>query len=397
MRKKLFGSLGASRKNVIIAGFVVVLVFLAGYTILQLSAAGFFAFTDASKAQVSGNATVVTDTGATSGKAIQFNAPTTTPPPPTTKECPPFPAFPDANCTGYKHTTGFTSDTQLKECVPGAPTNEAYHLMEGGQKEYKNCYFNSVRVRAKDVVFQNVKIKGSVLPPAGHHANAYDYQNLKMIDVEITPFSDAQLDGFCPQQPGWWQKGQTCTTLGTQDKPANHTPDPGDEAPVGDGDNLTCIRCYIHHHTKSAGGGSGVQYLDSYVDALTWTTGQHGAAIGFNNGVNSTIVHNNLRCYRWNTEHPTFQQGCSSALSIYDEGRLDGLLVQNNLFNTAGQFCTYTGGPTGRNVKFIENYFGKQFSPTCGMAGPVHSWYPSNPGYLWTGNKWADGSGVVNP
>lgn len=313
-------------------------------------------------------------------------------PGPITATCPAFPAFPDASCTGYKHNSAFTSDTQLKECVPGAPANEAYHLMEGSKKKYDNCYFNSVRVRAKDVVFQNVKIKGSLLPPAGHHDNPYDYQNLKLIDVEITPFTDAQLDSFCPQQPGWWQKGQLCTT------PGNHTPDPGDEGPVGDGDNLTCIRCYIHHHTKSAGGGSNVQYLDSYVDALTWTTGQHGAAIGFNNGVNSSIVHNNLRCYRWNTKHPTFQQGCSSALSIYDEGKLDGILVQNNLLNTAGQFCTYTGGPSGSNVRFIENYFGKQFNPRCGAAGPVHSWYPDRPGYFWaTNNVWADGSGKVSP
>lgn len=317
--------------------------------------------------------------------------PNPTPTPgPVTKVCPDFPAMPDANCTGYKHSTGFTSDTQLKECVPGAPTNEAYHLMEGSKKDYSNCYFNSVRVRAKDVVFQNVKIKGSVLPPAGHHPNAYDYQNLKMIDVEITPFTDAQLDSFCPDQPGWWQKGQLCTT------PGNHTPDPGDQAPVGDGDNLTCIRCYIHHHTKSAGGGSGVQYIDSFVDALTWTTGQHGAAIGFNNGVNSTIIHNNLRCYRWNTKHPTFQQGCSSALSIYDEGKLDGILVQNNMFNTGGVFCAYSGGHQGLNVRFISNIFGQQFNQTCGTGGPLHSWY-DNPGYYWAGNVWQDGKQLPEP
>lgn len=307
-----------------------------------------------------------------------------------TEVCPPFPAFPDANCTGYKHTTGYTSDTQLSKCQEGDGEEDGH--LTAANAVYQNCYFTFARIRAENITFKNVKIRGSVLPPASHHNNPYNYQGFKMIDVEITPFTDAQLDSFCPQQPGWWQKGEICTTTG-----GNHEPDPGSEAPIGDGDNFTCTRCYIHHHTKSAGGGSGVLYVDSYIDALTWTTGQHGASIGFAYGVNSTISHNNMRCYRWNTRHSTFQQGCSSALSIYDEGELDNILVQNNLLNTAGQYCTYTGAPTGKNVKFIDNRFGKQFSPNCGVAGPVHSWYPSNPGYYWAGNQWADGSGIVNP
>jgi len=392
--KVLTKSIRRSKRSSKITAFVVTVAIIGtGAVLVSTGAAGYYAGTEAEKGGLSGGAKVVTDGSASGGQALQFLAtasspnPSPTPPSPTptptpnpgpvTFVCPPFPAFPDANCTGYKHSTGFTSESQLKQCKEDDGDEDGHFTK--ANVTYDGCLFKQfVRIRAENITIKNSKIIGNVAPPAGHHENPYDYRGLKLIDVEITPFTDAQLGTF--------------TAAG-----ANQNVDPGSEGPIGDGANYSCLRCYIHHASKSAGGGDGVKFIDSYVDSITWTEGQHGAAFGINHGVNVEIIHNNLNCYRWNTRASGFQQGCSSALSIYDEGRLDGVLVKNNLFNTAGQYCAYSGGPTGKNVRFIDNYFGKAHNSRCGAAGPLHSWYPNNPGYQWQGNVWADGSGAVNP
>lgn len=58
-----------------------VAVIMAGYAFLTTQAAGTFAYADASKATVSGGATIVSDSAAATGKAVQFAGETTTPPP----------------------------------------------------------------------------------------------------------------------------------------------------------------------------------------------------------------------------------------------------------------------------------------------------------------------------
>ena len=385
-------------KNKIIAVVATVAVFFAGAYLITTVASGFFAAVDPEQSTLSSQAKIVNDSSAIGGKAIQFTAPTTQQPP-NTAGCPPFPAFPDEKCTGYKHSTGFTSESQLTPCKEGDGDEDGHFTKANAV--YDKCLFKQfVRIRAANITITNSKIIGNVAPPAGHHANPYDYQGLKLIDVEITPFTDAQIAQF------------TAPEIANSPVPTSaQNVDPGSEGPIGDGANYSCLRCYIHHAAKSAGGGDGVKFIDSYVNSITWTEGQHGAAFGINHGVNVEIVHNNLNCYRWNDRAIGFDQGCSSALSIYDEGRLDGVLVKNNLVSTAGQYCVYTGGPTGKNVRFIDNRFDKKSytepgsglgyvtfrNDKCGRAGPVHSWYPNNTGYLWQGNMWADGSGVVNP
>lgn len=380
--------LNTSKRNLIIAGAAMIAILIAGYLVFQIGAAGFFTALEPDNATRTGNAQLITDSSASGGKAIQFTAPTPPPPTPTPTPtptppptggvgCPPFPAFPDAKCTGYKHATGFTSESQLTPCKENDGDEDGHYTKANAV--YDRCLIRGlVRIRAANIKITNSKIIGNIMPPAGHHDHPYDYQGLQVVDTEITPFTDAQLASYTAPN-------------------GNHNVDPGSDGPFGDGANYTCIRCHMHHGAKSAGGGDGVKLIDSFIDSITWTEGQHGAAFGINHGVNVEIVHNNLDCYRWNVRATGFQQGCSSALSIYDEGRLDGVLVKNNLLNTAGQYCAYSGGPAGKNVRFIDNYFGKRHNPKCGAAGPLHSWYPSNTGYLWQNNKWADGSGIVNP
>ncbi|HSX28947.1 MAG TPA: hypothetical protein VLE73_00140, partial [Candidatus Saccharimonadales bacterium] len=79
------------RPNAIIAIAAAVLVALVGIILITGHAASFFASADATGATLSGNASLVTDSTASSGKAVLFKAPTPTPPPPTPTPPPPTP------------------------------------------------------------------------------------------------------------------------------------------------------------------------------------------------------------------------------------------------------------------------------------------------------------------
>jgi len=84
---------------------------------------------------------------------------------------------------------------------------------------------------------------------------------------------------------------------------------------------------------------------------------------------------------------------------------IDNILIEYNLFNTDGGYCTYGGSagvasgkpyPHGTNVRYLNNRFGKVYYSSCGDVGPVAAW-EYNSGNVWSGNAWADGSGAVNP
>lgn len=280
-------------------------------------------------------------------------------------ECPAYPAFPDDTCTGWQHT-GVT----LQTCTEGDGDEGDGHL-EKANVTYDGCDFaNGAVVHSPNVTIKRSRIQGVV---SAHWSTDYDFQNLTLIDVEIIAATAAEI------------AAKTMVNTG------------GGSAI--NGANVTCIRCRIHYVPTGISLGNGSVIKDSYISDVTWGPGAHQAAIGAggNSGHNSQIIHNRLDCSRWNVNASGFQQGCSSALSLYDEPTLNNVLVQNNLFNTAGGFCTYGGGPQGTNIRYLNNQFGKKYSGTCGIYGPVSAFYAANSGNAWTGNSWQDGSGAVTP
>lgn len=282
-----------------------------------------------------------------------------------TDVCPAFPAFPDDNCTGWQHT-GVT----LQTCVEDDGDEGDGHL-EKSNVTYDGCDFaNGAVVHGANVTIKRSRIQGVV---NGHWSNDYDLRNLQLIDVEIIAATPEQIAAKTMVN----ESGGSATN----------------------GPNFTCIRCRIHYVPTGISLGDNTLIQDSYISDVTWGPGAHQAAIGAGqgNGNNSRLIHNTIQCNRWNTSAPGFQQGCSSALSLYDEPTLNDVLVQNNLFNTTGGYCTYGGGPQGTNIRYIDNRFGKKFSSSCGIFGTVSAFYGGNSGNVWTGNTWQDGSGAINP
>lgn len=116
-------------------------------------------------------------------------------------------------------------------------------------------------------------------------------------------------------------------------------------------------------------------------------SGAHRSAIGLNGGSDHTITNNTIDC-----EGP----GCSGALVMYgDFAPVENVLIEHNLLNTTGSYCTYGGSvdskeyPNASNVRYIGNQFGRKYSSDCGQYGPVTAFESGN-GNQWTGNVWAD-------
>jgi hypothetical protein len=118
-------------------------------------------------------------------------------------------------------------------------------------------------------------------------------------------------------------------------------------------------------------------------------SGTHRSGVGLNGGRGHQIIGNNIEC-----EGP----GCSGALVMYgDFARVRDVLVQGNLLNTTGSYCTYAGSvkskpyPVAENVRYVGNHFGRKFFDTCGRYGTAAGRFSGGgPGFVWKDNVWAD-------
>lgn len=287
-------------------------------------------------------------TSPTSSPTGPTPAPTTSPtssPSPTPtgtngRACPAWPAVPDASCTGVP---------------PGITLRSCSNYLSTAGATYDGCLFSGqVTVAASNITIKNSKVV------AGRINAGYGSQTgLMIMDVEI----DGQ------------NKDQT------------------NQSAIGDS-NYTCIRCNVHNTGRGVAVGSNVTIRDSWFHDFYYTNGAHQSAIGSNGGSNNSVIHNNINCN---------SDGCSGALVFYgDFAPIQNVLVQNNLMNTTGSYCTYGGSVSGKpypvasNIRYIDNRFGKVYHPSCGIYGPVATWSYAN-GNVWSGNTWADGSGTVSP
>ena len=249
--------------------------------------------------------------------------------------CPAFPAFPDENCTGYRHT-----GVSLRDCPNVITQNGA--TLDG-------CRFGpDLEIQASDVTITRSLVEGTVYAT---YLTDWSLGGLRMVDVEIDGQNQA-VDGR--------------------------------SAAIGNVD-YTCIRCDIHSSERGANLEGNVHIEDSYLHDWFENPGAHQTAIGSNGGRDFTIVHNNLECRT--------PDGCSAALSLYEDFEsIDNVLIQNNLFNTNGSYCTYAG-QNGTNIRYVDNIFGTEFYSRCGQYGPVTDYQP-NQGNVWRGNRYPDGSEV---
>lgn len=135
---------------------------------------------------------------------------------------------------------------------------------------------------------------------------------------------------------------------------------------------------------------SGATLLDNYIHANHSVAGSdaHRSGVGLNGGSGNVIAGNSIDCEG---------SGCSGALVMYGSlAQVRDILIEGNLFNTSGSYCTYAGSvdskdfPQSRDVRYIGNLFGRKYHEQCGRYGPVSGSDASAPGFVWRDNVWAD-------
>lgn len=122
-------------------------------------------------------------------------------------------------------------------------------------------------------------------------------------------------------------------------------------------------------------------------------SGAHRGGVALNGGSDNVIIGNTIACEG---------TGCSGGLVMYgDFSPVSNILIQENLINTTGSYCTYGGSldskkyPKGTHIRYIGNHFGRAYFPTCGRYGVRAGWNGSYEGNEWRDNVWHDTGEII--
>ena len=371
--------LSNSRMNLLIAVMVSIAVVGAGYFVLQSSAAGFFAATEAEQNTPTGNAAIVDDATASGAKALQFNGPAT-PPPPQTGTCASGThvigsADPWGTCWPGPNNTGVPSGTTLSAYTGSCNVTTNNLVLDA---KTINC--NPMKIFASNVQITRSKINGSIL---------IDTPNIGYSFV----ITDSEVDSGSIQ--------------------GNNT---NDDSGIGKS-NFIATRVNLHGGFRNAWCEYTCTLQDSWVhDQAPDPSGQsHESGVRMGSGatpaLGQIIRHNSLLCNA--PDYPP-DAGCSGDLSGYgDFAPIRNNLIEKNLFlASTGGACAYGGssgdsgpnqkpfGKDASNITFKDNIFKRGSNRLCGSYFPntdfLHSDETWPPGNVWTNNKWEDGA-VVDP
>lgn len=346
MKSFLQGSLA----NKIVAVAVVLAIGVSGYLLVTTKASGFFAAAEPDSGTLSGNATVVSDSSASGGKALQFNAPASTGGGggsggggggggSTSRSCPAYPAFPDASCTGYPAGTSFTTHTGDVTITTANTVIDSEHII--------GC----VDVEAPGVTIRNSFIECANASPDAVFSGDGNYSGTGLT------IQDTEID--CKNNVGTTAVGDT---------------------------NVTTLRLNIHGCENGYDIDAHIHATDNYIHDLANSTESHTDGMQFaighyvsatdhsiiNGVIDVDIIHNTIL----SRGAPGQPAGTTSAI-ISNRTPIDQkVIIQNNLL-AGGAYTLYCdGGGTTNTAAIPDNYVvkGNHFStiyyPTIGAYGP---------------------------
>lgn len=353
---------GGVRSRALLAG---VLTIGLGYVVVRALAAGPLALVEAEDAAAGAGAQVVTRTGASGGKMVQFGVgvvatatptPTVAPGTPTptsspgARSCPAWPAVPDASCTGVP--AGYS----LAVVSGNLATTANGQLIDGKQVT------GDINIGHNIVTITNSRVKGLI--------NLNGHSGIVIRDVDLGP--DA-----CPAASN------------------------GGFRAVDGSDGYTLQRVHIHHHPADMlviGGGSPVVIQDSLLDKTCYYAGDHLDTIQwYDPGAvgHITIVHNNIDVRTVNSS----DYGNAAIFWADGAGAGTTLMAYNNRLAggnvTTALYDAVAGSQTVLNVHdnvYVKNSY--TVAP-CSYGGSVKSInYDGSSGVIFTNNKYDDGSAV---
>jgi hypothetical protein len=348
--KKISGlKLATTRSKLLM--FIIAFAIVGITALLLIKAATPFASLEPEQGTRTANVSIVSNTTASNGSAVQFNAGGTT-----TATCPAYPAFPDANCTGYQHT-GVTLS---------AYTGPMFISTNGTLIDGKKITGDLV-IRAANVTIKRSQINGRV------DLGYAEASNVLLEDVEI------------------YAGNTTFAAIGAA--------------------NFTCRRCNIH------GGGQGINGYsftieDSWIHDLYGEGTVHSEAIlaAYSNQSNpNRMVHNRLEgAYGAEGAWDPNDGGMSASVAIYTHGDTWGsqshVWMEKNLLSVGESgrghavYCLYAGTPDSVNKlsssTFKDNVFKRNNSTgNCG-DNPVSSVDNGGAGNCQSNNRYEDGSPI---
>lgn len=296
-----------------------VLVFAAIGTVLLVSskAATPVASFEAEAGTRSGSATQVSDAAASGGSGVKFAAASSQ------TTCPPYPQFPDADCTGPTGTlTTYTGSMSFN--TPG--------------QVVENVIINTtgITINADNVTFRNCKIVYT-----GSLDGNYGLVNLP-VGTTGTKFERCELDG----------QGKVPRVI------------------RGDAD-ITVDHCDIHSTGNGIEVATKITMTNTYMHDIVTAPGTDWHADGvqsWDSAEDITIVHNTILLTGGET-------GAINIVSNGGGGTFRNILVQNNLM-AGGGYTVYAGTAPARTINFrvIDNHFSKMYYPKVGY---YNIWYPT--------------------
>ncbi len=392
------GFFSKSRNAKLLGVCAALVVVIGGIIAIRVSGSGYFVASEAETGTVATNASVVTDSNASGGKAIQFNAPVATTPPPVTTPPPSTGAWPTAYNTGVPH--GLAGDTRtpviaanlypygLKQYTGPMEITQDGTVIDGAWID------GELVVSAKNVVIKNSYLHNFLGDASGvdtYDSNGHllhhnpkdnhvifitrDDANLLVEDSEISAMASNGVDSTDTSEGGMYAIGRTGYTLLRDNVWGG-----GDDLRI-DG-QATVQDTWLHDP-----GGT----------LFPPTNGaQHNDVIQSTNATRVTVIHNRM-------DNP--HQQTSNMLLKADLGPISNVTVKNNLFNGGGiSFYWYDQNnfqyhiTQGNGEGIIGNHF--QRAPTGGYFAKGGFYQPTasraqTPPATWSGNVWNDDGSPV--
>lgn len=369
-----------SRLNLVLAVSVSAVVVVVGVFLVSTFASGFFASLQASDGTVSGNAQVVTDSSASGGKSVQFNAPASTGGGGGTTggTClsgtnVPGGTDPLGGCWPGPNNTGVPKGTTLT-----AYTGPCVITVDNTVVDSKTMNCSPVQIQAKNVVIKNSKINGQV------YINSDDPRTQYNMNFSLT-LQDSEVAAPLTQEPAVFEGAMTILRANIY----------GGITSVQCGDKSA--QCNIKDSWLHG------QLMPQHVD---WHLGGFhsigGGGIHAPGDYGYKLIHNSVIC---DTPVNDVGGGCSGDIVFIpnppevDSTIIQDGLIQHNLMgaSTSLSYCLYGGdrlpGKKGINLIFKDNVFNRGTNGKCGDFGPVAGYGP-NTGNQWINNTWDDGGQV---
>jgi hypothetical protein len=285
-----------------------------------------------------------------------------------TEVCPPFPAIPGPDCTGWRHTGVSLTAVARGTSGPG------WHVEQIGGQDVFYITENGAVIDGLDIPYlvkvfaDDVTIQRSRIAHGGYYTLVIGdlpstNRGLHLIDVELDGLQDTE--------------NFTIAAMASLD--------------------ATYTRVDVHGMASSGPRlATNTIIEDSWIHDFVHGPDGHEAGLSSNDAATGIVLrHNHISI---DTE------GASAPVALYrDFGNPNDVLIEHNRFD-GGNYGVMAGIQSSagdyapiNDIRIVNNVFGRTFHPECGRFGAVAQFSEVNgTGNVFSGNVWGDGAAAAD-